>query len=371
MSIRLILALLFLGTVLGCHKKSEANSPDTAGTPPPPKTVGTPSVFTVPPVRAPNPNDVVAEANGKKLLRKEADAQVDAQISPVRSQIPPDKLDGVVNQVRRQVLQQFVMKSLLVAEADRRGITVTPTDTQKAFKQITEKLPKGMTPQEAMKKSPLGEDYMRGEILTGIKIEKLLDQSLTNDLAVSDQSIKSFYEENKDRLATPESVHVRHILIGVDEKDDAATRAQKRKKADDVRAQLLKGADFAKLAEEYSSCPSRSHGGDLGTFKRLQMVEPFDKASFEQQVNEIGPIVETKFGYHIIQVLEHNMPAKLTPEKAGDVLRQQNKRQAIERLVNQLKATAQIKPATILDSEPRVPPPPPSRSPQSQPKKAP
>ena len=61
---------------------------------------------------------------------------------------------------------------------------------------------------------------------------------------------------------------------------------------------------FPDVAKENSDCPSKARGGDLGAFGHGQMVPEFDKAAFEQPVGEIGEIVKTQFGYHIVKVTE-------------------------------------------------------------------
>ncbi|WP_437439222.1 peptidylprolyl isomerase PpiC [Dickeya fangzhongdai] len=76
--------------------------------------------------------------------------------------------------------------------------------------------------------------------------------------------------------------------------------------ATDLLAQLEKGADFQQLAKKYSTCPSKRNGGDLGEFRKGDMVPDFDKAVFScELLKPFGP-VKTQFGYHIIKVLYRN-----------------------------------------------------------------
>jgi peptidyl-prolyl cis-trans isomerase C len=114
-----------------------------------------------------------------------------------------------------------------------------------------------------------------------------------------------------------------------------------------LRKQLQDGGDFADLAAKNSDCPSKTSGGDLGSFPRGQMVKPFEDAAFSQKVNAIGPVVETDFGYHIIQVLAHNEAKVITLDKKirdeiGNFLQQQKRQDAFKEMLNKLRAKATI-----------------------------
>lgn len=75
-----------------------------------------------------------------------------------------------------------------------------------------------------------------------------------------------------------------------------------KEQAEDIMAQLKKGAKFQTLAKKYSTCPSGNKGGDLGEFKKGQMVPAFEKAAFSAEI--LTPVLaKTKFGWHIIKVL--------------------------------------------------------------------
>ncbi len=73
--------------------------------------------------------------------------------------------------------------------------------------------------------------------------------------------------------------------------------------ATELKAQLDKGADFAKLAKKHSLCPSKKKGGDLGEFRRGQMVRAFDDVVFKRPLLKVHGPIKTKFGYHLIKTL--------------------------------------------------------------------
>ena len=106
-----------------------------------------------------------------------------------------------------------------------------------------------------------------------------------------------------DRSDQP-TVHARHILVLVPAGSDESVKMQSLAEAERIRAALIAGTDFEMTAKQHSACPSKERGGDLGSFRRGQMVKPFEEAAFSQKVGKIGPVVYTKFGYHIIQVLD-------------------------------------------------------------------
>jgi parvulin-like peptidyl-prolyl isomerase len=109
-----------------------------------------------------------------------------------------------------------------------------------------------------------------------------------------------------ETLPPATTVRARHILVAAAPNVGDAARVESKRVAGKIRKQLIDGADFADMAAKHSDCPSKRKGGDLGTFDRGRMVKAFEDAAFSQKVNAIGPVVETQFGFHIVQVLERH-----------------------------------------------------------------
>jgi peptidyl-prolyl cis-trans isomerase C len=86
----------------------------------------------------------------------------------------------------------------------------------------------------------------------------------------------------------------RHILVKTE------------KKALELKVKIAKGADFAQVAKKNSTCPSAKKGGDLGEFKKGQMVKAFDYVVFKLKVLEVHGPIKTKFGFHLIQTIYRN-----------------------------------------------------------------
>ena len=115
------------------------------------------------------------------------------------------------------------------------------------------------------------------------------------DASVDDRLAHEAYDRMK------EDVEVSHILIGLNARTPE-DRAEAKKKAESVLAEIKAGEDFGMLAEKFSEDGSRQNKGYLGFIRGGRTVYPFEKAAFALQAGEVSDIVETQFGYHIIKV---------------------------------------------------------------------
>ena len=135
---------------------------------------------------------------------------------------------------------------------------------------------------------------------------------IAESIQISDTQVLSYYNSHKDQFRTKERVKARHILVSILNKP-AAEVPKLKAKAEDLLKQIKSGADFAKLAEQNSDDKtSATKGGDLGWVTRGQMVPEFETATFALKTGEISNIVQTNYGFHIVQVLEKE-DARLRP----------------------------------------------------------
>ena len=134
-------------------------------------------------------------------------------------------------------------------------------------------------------------------------------EEIAKDVQVSDEELTKLYEEQKASLGTPERRKISHILIAPGDGSEAALKAAQ-DKATGIRNRILKGEDFAKLAQEVSSdALSGKAGGDLGFLNKEAQEESFTKAAEKLNSGEVSEPVKTSFGYHLIKVTEL-IPAK-------------------------------------------------------------
>jgi peptidyl-prolyl cis-trans isomerase D len=134
--------------------------------------------------------------------------------------------------------------------------------------------------------------------------------SIEKTIALNEQDVKTYFEQNQERLSNNVERRASHILIAAGKDASAAEREKAKTLAQGLRDTLQKSPQqFAELAKKHSQDPgSATKGGDLDFFGRGAMVKPFEDAAFSLKKGEISPLVETEFGYHIIQITDIKTP---------------------------------------------------------------
>lgn len=235
-----------------------------------------------------------------KIMTSDVDEMAQAVFTANQAQIPPEKIEEAKQSIRQSVIQQMVMQAILDRECDKEKITVTDQERDEFFAKVTDGK---STYEQVAAESKMTVEKFLAFFTKNIRIEKLLKSKIANIPVPTDEEVKAKFDQvvaaNPDAVKVPETAEASHILVKVDEK---TSDADAKKKIDDIRAKLIAGADFATVAKENSDCPSKEKGGSLGQFGRGQMVKEFEDAAFTQKIGEIGEVVKTQFGYHIIKV---------------------------------------------------------------------
>lgn len=286
------------------------------------------------------------EVNGKALSKADLQTQINRRFEAVKGNVPAERTQEVKTAMRQQVINEFIARTILTDEVNRLKIAAPVKEVDEAVARFEKSLPQGVTMADVLKKNKITKAKIREDLQLGIRVGKLLDKE-AGTAKTPEKEITQFYEKNIDQFNIPESVKARHILLATAQGDEEKIKKEKFGKAEALRKQLIEGGDFAQLAGSNSDCPSKASGGDLGNFQRGQMVKAFEDAAFSQKINEIGPVVETDYGYHVIQVLE-KQPAKTMPldealkAQIADNIQQESKQKLFSLILDKLRAKANI-----------------------------
>lgn len=238
-------------------------------------------------------NKILAKVGGLAITEAEVNEMI------VRLMQSGQNLDNA--QGKAMVLEQLIANKLFLLDAQKNMY-----EYNAEFKAQLQKVKEDMLVNFAMSKT-----------LEGVK-------------PATEDEIKAFYEENKERFVAGESVSASHILVDSEEK---ANELLEKIKAGEI--------SFEDAARNESSCPSSENGGNLGEFTKGQMVPEFDEAVFKMNVGEISQPVKTQFGYHLIKLNAKNEEKTYGFDEIkgqlGDLVMKDKQQKAYQSKINQLK----------------------------------
>ena len=247
-----------------------------------------------------NKDEVMVVVNGKKLTRGEIDADVELLLKARKDQIPPEQMDEAKKVYGERLAQQFLMQTLLLDEANKKGVKVSDEDRKKLEAEFVKAnasrpgAPKSFA--EMAEKSPFGKERGLKDIEDSLKIQKLLEQEVTSKIKVDEKKVDEIVNDAQKKAL------------------DAEAKIRTLKKSFDGLTGAALTNKFAEVAKANSDCPSKAKGGDLGEFTHGQMVKEFDEVAFKSEPFKVSDPVKTQFGWHLIMV------TKKTPavEAKGD-----------------------------------------------------
>lgn len=293
---------------------------------------------------------MVASVNGEVITAAQLDEATKNIMQQFQGQLPPDQMDQLRPNLRKQALDNLINMTLLLRQASREGIQPGPDAVQERIAEITSRFPSPEQFRQQLADAGVSEETFRREIEQGLKIQTLLDSKAPPGAEISEEEIEEFYRNNPKNFQMQERVRASHILVGHQgASNSTAERSpeEARKRAEEVLEKArAEGADFAALAQEFSEGPTASRGGDLGFFISGQMVKPFEETAFALQSGEISDIVETQFGYHIIQATgredAREIPLEEVREKIITFLNNQKQQEAINDYLVKLRGAVEI-----------------------------
>lgn len=299
------------------------------------------------PVLSVPPTGNAVTVDGFSLTNADLEQQVQrAMASPRFARLPDPLREQATTRVRKELTEQFVSRQLLLQEVRSRSIAVDDEEVTAELERIRGTLPPGASLEEALGRAGITMERLNTDIREGLGLRKLIEMQVADVAVASDEEIAAYYAANEAEFEGDERVRARHILVKCDPTADETVKSAKRELAESYRQQLLDGKDFAELAKARSEGPSGVRGGDLGHFGRGQMVPPFDAAAFTQDIDAIGELVETQFGYHIIQVLDRREAGLNTLDEVRGVIAAKiedtRKNAVIEAFVKELAGKASV-----------------------------
>jgi peptidyl-prolyl cis-trans isomerase SurA len=274
-------------------------------------------------------------------------SEVEKWANPLKQEIAAgDRLEKHerIESLCRQVLDKLIEEKLIDQEVKKSGIKVTSKEIEATLEEVKRR---NAATQEDLEKALSSEgltlETYKKQIEKGIQRQKLIQWSVKVEAEGGEEELKDFYSRNIDRYATNETYRTSHILFIIPKEATSEAVAEIRKKAKKVLEEIKGGEDFGEMARLHSEDASSKSGGDLGYFKRGELVPAFERAALRLKVGEVSEIVRTEFGLHIIKLVDRKGTEPLPFEEVKEKVRADYRESEMEKAFRQYISTLKEK----------------------------
>lgn len=262
-------------------------------------------------------DELVKEIRSNPIFQRDGvfDQQLYENILRVNRLQPQQFEESMRGQMTRDKLRLLITDSVKVSDLEVRQAYTTDNEKVKVNYITFDSLKYGEkvkpAPAELQKYYQEKKESLKKPESAILKYVRLSPEDFMADVKVTEQEARKYYDDNQKEFKREPKVRARHILLMVAQGAPEPEWEKARGQAEEILKKMKGGADFAKLAKEFSQDPgSKESGGDLGFFSRGQMVRPFDDAAFSLKPGQVSDPVRSPFGYHIIKVEEKQEEAQ-------------------------------------------------------------
>lgn len=290
---------------------------------------------------------VVAVVNNEIITLSELEEQLYDKIVDLRRSYSGSERQKRIDDLKKEQLQLMVNAKLQINASKKFNINVPEKDIDAAIAEIKRE---NSLSDEAfnalLKKNDVGLDEYKSQIKEQILLRKVQNFAVRSRVQLNEKEIEEYYAKNIDKFKEPDEVKARQIFFLTEENSPPEEVNKVRNKAEAVLRMAKSGADFAELASKYSEDVSGEKGGDLGFFKRGEVLPAIEKAAFSLNEDEISELVRTKYGFHIIKVeklrVSQEKPLAAVKDKIKEALFRKKAEEKLEQWLNELREDAFI-----------------------------
>lgn len=261
---------------------------------------------------------VVAVVNQEIITLSEVEKWIASQKEEI---VAEDRLEkqGQMQALCRKALDKLIDEKLIDQEAKKSGVKVSSKEIEATVEEV--KRQNAIT-QEGLEKALAAEgltlETYKKQIEKNLQRQRLIHWSVKIEEKTGEKDLRGFYQENISRYRTNETYRPAMILFIVPKGASPDEVREIRKKCQSVLEKIKKGDDFGEMALLYSEDGSNKARGDLGYFRKGELLPVFEREALRLKVGEVSGIIRTEFGFHIIKLLDRRGASPLPYEEVSE-----------------------------------------------------
>lgn len=292
-------------------------------------------------------NLVVVRVSGEPITEKQVLSAIEL-LETRAALIKPEQKAQRNLLLFKDAVDNLVTMTALKNEAKRLNITVDPAKIDQQMQQVAKRYPSPEEFQKALAGQGLTEADARKSLEETFSVQQLLDLEV-KEVPVTDEEARKFYDANLNRFAHPEQAHVAQIFLKSDPNSTPEQKAELKKKAEEIRAEIESGKiAFKDAVAKYSQdTPNAPKDGDVGFVSRSQIqIKPLEEAIFATIPGSMAPVVEGPQGYHLVKVIAiraaGTQPFDEVKSTILQGLSQEGRRRASQKYMDDIRAKAVV-----------------------------
>ncbi len=290
---------------------------------------------------------IIAVVNGEIIVLSELRQISQNYMKQMSEQYKVEAGDEQLREAERRILDQLIDEKLVNQEAERLTITISEREIDTAVKEMQNRnqlndaqflavlADEGLT-------MPKYREQLKGQM----KKVRVIDQEIKSRVQVSKAEIDAYYETHAADFNAEPEVRIQQILLVVPPESGEKEINRIQAQAESIVSKIKGGEDFTSLVNLYSQDPSAKAGGDMGVFKRGELLPAIDEYAFGMKPGEVSPVIRTEGGFHIVKVLARREPSALSDEErraeVKDVLFSQKAEELFKEWIAKLRKKAYI-----------------------------
>ena len=259
---------------------------------------------------------IVAVVNGDIIVLSELRQISRNYLDRMSDQFKVAGGDEQLREAERRILDQLIDEKLVNQEADRLAITFSEREVDMGVKDMQNR--NGLNDAQfaaALAEEGLTMPKYREQLKSQMKKVRVIDQEIKSRIQVSKEEVDAYYEKHADDFNAEPEVRIQQIRLIIPPESSAGEVSRIQAQAESILAKIKGGEDFTSLVGLYSQDPTAQAGGDMGTFKRGELLPAIDEYAFSMKPGEVSPVIRTEGGFHIVKVLARREPAALSEEE--------------------------------------------------------
>jgi len=285
--------------------------------------------------------------NGDIIVLSELRQISRSYMERMNAQFKVEAGDEQFREAEKRILDQLIDEKLVNQEADRLAITISEREIDMAVKDMQNRNKMN----DAQFAAALAEEGLtlqkyKEQIKRQMRKVRVIDQEIKSRIQVPQEEIDAYYEKHAEDFNAEPEVRIQQIRLIIPPESGEGEINRIQAQAESILSKIKQGEDFNSLVGLYSQDPSASAGGDMGTFKRGELLPAIDEYAFSMKEGEVSPVIRTEGGFHIVKVLARREPTALSEEErraeVKDVLFNQKAEELFKEWIAKLRKKAYI-----------------------------